>query len=225
MQPKIRKLLGIMGLLSALCAWTSPALAYRAPYADSEVTVTTENVPGTNLIRVRHTIHDPVRNQDVTAESPAFSSFIVGCDAQVKTGIISFGGNENNSNNNLMYVSVYDPVLGKWVTDITYGIFSFDFERDCGIFAFTISRDWGIYGKECTLYVKTYDPASGAWKVFSKSALGQFYSFIKDGIVGYKQNWFTFFNTFTNIGMAVYDPRDGAWHAHEDSNNDGDLTV
>jgi hypothetical protein len=100
-----------MVLLAGLFGYAPSALAYRAPYADSDVTLTTETISGTvTLYRVRCTIHDPVSNQDVAGVGRVFETID---SSGITDGIVYVAGKAGSSR--YVWFSVYVPGQKKWI--------------------------------------------------------------------------------------------------------------
>lgn len=220
MQTGMMRLVGAIVLLAVLFGWAPAALAYRAPYADGDVTVTTENVPGTSFVRVRHTIHDPVSNQDVTAVSQAYETIDSG--PWVQSGFVCVKARV--SDQKCFYTSVYDPALAEWVTDISDANDIYQYEVGDGVVALGLFKIFDFYNFK--FQAKTYDPGQGGWRIYTKESIFHLIPIIQGGIAAYKRTFPFFLGIpYTDIGMAVYDPRDAAWHEHVDTANMGDLTV
>jgi hypothetical protein len=166
MQTKMMRLLGVMVLLVALLGFAPAALAYRAPYADSDVTITTETIPGTvPLYGVHFTIHDPVSNQDVSGVSRVFEGiFRFG----IQDGIVNVKGWVGEMADSFWYArpyigfAVYDPAQKKWVSEEIVTSSKYDSFISSGIIAIPFFD--GVEGMWSNLGVYTYDPSQGSWR-------------------------------------------------------------
>jgi hypothetical protein len=229
MKTRMMWLLGVIVLLAVLFGWAPGALAWTAPYKDTDVLIT-DITYGTQTI-LSYSIYDPVRQQTISAQSPPYEYIgsAAGYDKDLNplciwNGVVCFCGHSGSQKD--VYCSVYDPAQGQWVTTKASGEGDWTFCNDnkwTGTFLYVLMQNNDL--DRWRYWAVTYDPAQGGWKEFHKDLDNPpKMIYIDNGVVAYAKEWSDSWLGIvedTDFGMLVYDPRDGAWHFNEQQNVGG----